>query len=131
MTRPTMEEVAGWLRDRGSELYNKSKRLDNEFGQRDSILKRAECWFDLAAQVEDMRWRPIADKGAPHGIPVLLWKEEWVDEDFNPTGVRFGHFIEGEGYTSCGWNACQDTFTTEDESYPTLWSYLPQPPVKK
>lgn len=54
MTQPTMEDVAGWLRERSTQLYNKSKRLDNEFGQRDATLKRAECWFDRAAQVEAM-----------------------------------------------------------------------------
>ena len=75
-----------------------------------------------ADKVLKRQWISVKEKDSPHGIPVLLWSKEWVDEDFNPTGVREGHFVEGEGYTSCGWDACQDVFTTEENSYPSMWS---------
>ena len=120
---PTMEEVAGWLRDRGSELYNKSKRLDNEFGQRDAILKRAECWFDRAAQVEAMGWRPI-DEAPRTGEEVDLW------DDFAQSRI-----------TDCKWrkNAWHrwepNAFETMDwcrvHGKLTHFMRKPQPPVNK
>ena len=120
---PTMEEVAGWLRDRGSELYNKSKRLDNEFGQRDAILKRAECWFDRAAQVEAMGWRPISEC-PKNGTCIDLWdssikkrltdcrwdgNNRWVRWDENAFGVMAWCVVKGKI---------------------THFMPLPQPPVK-
>lgn len=128
---PAIEEVAGWLREL-SGWFGEMSRLSQMDCTIDLNMSRSKMWAERAAQVEAMGWRPITDKSnPPHGVPVLLWAEEWVDEDFNPTGVRVGHFTEGDGYTSCGWDARQDVFTTEDESSPTLWVPLPQPPVKK
>ena len=72
-------------------------------------------------------WTPVETQTPPHGIPVWLWSKEWVDEDFNPTGIREGHFIEGEGYTSCGWDPCGDVFTTDEESIPTMFAYKRKP----
>ena len=76
----------------------------------------------IAQQERAPQWILVKTQNSPHGIPVLLWSKEWVDEDFNPTSVREGHFVEGEGYTSCGWNPCQDVFTTEENSSPYMWA---------
>jgi len=74
-----------------------------------------------------LQWILVEETDSPHGVPVFLWSEEWIDDDFNPTGIREGHFVEGDGYTSCGWDPCQDVFTTEERSTPTMWSFKIKP----
>ena len=116
-----MEDVAGWLRDRGSELYNKSKRLDNEFGQRDAILKRAECWFDRASQVEAMGWRPI-DEAPKDGTLIDLWEADAEE--------RLPDRMWGRG----AWRQFQSQEEEwVDVMYGTITHFmpLPAPPVKK
>ena len=70
-----------------------------------------------------VRWTPVSETKPPHGEPVWLWSQEWVHEDFNRTGVRDGHYIEGEGFVSCGWDPCGDVFTTDEESVPQKWAF--------
>lgn len=44
-----------------------------------------------------MKWFNI--KTAPlDSTPVLLWSKEWIDEDFNPSGVVDGYFQEDFGW---------------------------------
>jgi hypothetical protein len=68
------------------------------------------------------QWNLVNETDSPPGEPVWLWSDEWVDHDFNPTGVREGNFIEGVGYVSCGWDPCNDVFTTDSDSLPVMWA---------
>lgn len=52
---PNREEIAGWLRDRATELFRKAKRLENDFGQKDACINRAQLWETCSLQVEQMR----------------------------------------------------------------------------
>lgn len=63
-----------------------------------------------------MNWIAIKDKEPEIGIEVLFYNEKWVDEDFNPNGVRIG-FRDDICYTSAYWcNYHEDYHTrTSDE----------------
>lgn len=74
-------------------------------------------------------WIGIDDALPPHGKPVWLWSPNWVDEDFNPEGVRDGFYNDEGIWTSCGWDPCHDVYTTDETSVPLKWAYKvsPQP----
>ncbi len=40
----------------------------------------------------NVKWISIQVTAPPLGIPVWLWNKEWVDEDFNPTGIIFHYY---------------------------------------
>lgn len=70
------------------------------------------------------------------GLEVLGFSKSWIDEDFNPDGIRACFLNENEdGYWMiAGWDACNDLWTTrysenvfEEEGYepsdpPTYWT---------
>lgn len=85
------------------------------------------CLNIVEQQIKLVQWSPVSLANPPHGVPVWLWSKEWIDEDFNPTGVREGHYIEDLGYISCGWDPCQDCFTTIENSKPEKWTFKIQP----
>lgn len=75
-----------------------------------------------------INWVHMADELPPHGQPVLMWSPEWVDQDFCPTGVREGYYIDGDDlFVSCGWDPCHDVYTTDEESIPLMWAKIEPP----
>lgn len=79
--------------------------------------KYVVCWF-VSTDIKPL-----------YGVPVWLWSSEWVDEDFNPEGIREGFYNDDENWTSCGWNACQDVYTTDETSVPERWAYRIGPKI--
>jgi hypothetical protein len=92
-------------------------------------------------------YRPIGiDKGnwyeidesikPPDGMIVLGYSPNWVDEDFNPTGVRECFLNEGE-WNSCKWDNDQDTWWNDEtwqqktDGPPTHFMLRPEPPMIK
>lgn len=71
-------------------------------------------------------WMPI-DSAPKTGDPVWLWNDEWVDEDYNPTGVMDGywdeHFddIPGGTWVVAGWSSCHDVYGSY-AAVPTHWA---------
>lgn len=133
---PTMEEVAGWLREAADAAYdvNEGRPLD-------------DGWFESfnhrAAQVEAMGWRPIEEApigGGAESIDDPNWVEPPKLLLLFPSGtMRIGnyewYFSEG-GYGYNGLSAWADSSTGEQLEYahgeaPTHFMPLPQPPVKK
>lgn len=60
------------------------------------------------------------------GVEVLCFNENWIDEDFNPKGIRIG-FLNGDGnFTTAHWWDYQDCYMTinktECESNPQAYS---------
>lgn len=74
-------------------------------------------------------WRDIAT--APKdGTPVLGYAEDWIHDDYNPSGIR-ECFCDGDGFwQSPEWNNYQDVYETGDGS-PTHWQPLPPPPSRQ
>lgn len=55
------------------------------------------------------------------GIPVLGYNPEWVNEDFNPKGVRECFASDGgeDGWISAKWDSDSDCYNTDYISVPT------------
>lgn len=47
----------------------------------------------------------------PIGVEVIAYNHKWVDEDFNPNGIRIG-FLSDDGFTSAFWWDEQDCYET-------------------
>lgn len=84
-------------------------------------------WHELAAS-------PITETSGH----LLLWRADWVDEDFNPTGVLVGYFQEGaspdeEHFKVADFVACHDEYIHRDlydrAEWPTHWADHPLPPT--
>lgn len=59
---------------------------------------------------------------------VIAFHPAWINEDFNPNGIRVG-FVNGDGnFFSAEWNDHQDTYQNNEQHFPTHWQPLPEPP---
>lgn len=59
------------------------------------------------------------------GIEVLAYSSEWIDEDYNPKGIRvgfqdFSKDSDGE-FVSAKFCNSQDSYYTDRESKPEYW----------
>ena len=61
------------------------------------------------------RWRKVSEELPPEGEEVLFFHEDWIDEDFNPKGIRIG-FYESDDYTTAKWWSIQDCYMTISHS---------------
>jgi hypothetical protein len=46
------------------------------------------------------------------GVEVLLFSKKWINEDYNPSGVRIGFFDDVAGWTSARWCNYHDDYHT-------------------
>lgn len=59
------------------------------------------------------KWIPITeDHLIPEGSEVLLFNEKWIDEDFNPNGVRIGFKCDLTNWTSAYYSSYKDCYFT-------------------
>lgn len=65
-------------------------------------------------------WFAYEEKKPPFLTPIFCWHPDWVDEDFNPTGIREGYRLEDLGFISFKWDACADGLTAHVQ-YPREW----------
>jgi hypothetical protein len=78
----------------------------------------------------EMNWLPI-DTAPKDGTVFLGWSKAWVDEDFNPNGIRECFYNGGPLEPECWsakWKNDFDTWAVDEESEPTHWMPLPEPP---
>ena len=61
---------------------------------------------------------------------VLLHSKEWIDEDFNPKGIREGFRNEDDDgpIVSARWNNCVDCWVTVINEEATHWMRQPNAP---
>ena len=76
-----------------------------------------------------MNWQPI-DTLKLGGDAVLLFSESWIDEDFNPKGIREGFRNESNDgpIYSARWNDCHECWETDIGYEATHWIERPEPP---
>lgn len=69
----------------------------------------------------------------PVNTVVLGFNELWVDEDFEPAGIRETLLLDGieKGWQSAKWNGNHDCWFNDEETKPTQWMQRPLPPYKK
>lgn len=93
-------------------------------------------------------WKEIkTEKDLPEfGVEVICFNKSWIDEDFNPNGIRIG-FLNGDGdFTTAHWWDYQDTYMTisktdcednevfsdeiRNSTEPTHWISVPLNPLQ-
>ena len=70
------------------------------------------------------KWHKYSEEKPPYGEEVIAYNPKWVDEDFNPKGIRIG-FIEDNlsddgskfDFVSAYWWNDQDTYETICKAY--------------
>jgi hypothetical protein len=62
------------------------------------------------------RWVSINDKKPEQGIEVLFFNERWIDDDFNPKGIRIGFIDDVSGYVTAKWCNYHDEYHTRDSA---------------
>lgn len=85
------------------------------------------------------RWYLTNDFIPEHGIEVLGYSKEWIDEDYTPDGIRLCFLNDTKVWTIAAWCGYHDDYHTvnSDEPFdevminrnpPTHWRYKPEPP---
>lgn len=60
----------------------------------------------------EMKWNKYDKENLPpEGVEVLAYNSKWVNEDFNPKGIRIG-FVIGDEFISAHWWDYQDCYIT-------------------
>lgn len=91
---------------------------------------------DVVGRRHTNMWFDNLDVAPKDGTSVLLYNEEWEDEDFNPTGVMDGYWDEFfDGYLHgtwvvAGWNSCSDSYQSFS-GVPTHWAPKVSPRAPK
>jgi len=77
-----------------------------------------------------IRWSSDMDAAPKDEDSLLLWSEEFIDNDFNRSGVIEGYYLDdpqyGKVWMGSFWNGCQDTYDSRP-CKPTWWA-LKRPP---
>lgn len=102
----------------------------SDYFTHDHIISAME---EYASQFRS-EWIEYGKPFPPLGIEVMAFKPEWIDEDFNPRGIRIGFQNEMESeegtFVSAEWLDYHDSYMTRDGEIdkPTLWMPLPAAP---
>lgn len=69
-----------------------------------------------------MNWIEITEENKPKDEVVLGFNTKWIDEDFNPDGVRLCHWCDLSGWVSSYWSNYHECYYTrnsvvDDELY--------------
>ena len=59
-----------------------------------------------------MDWKKYKEEKPPEGEEVLTYHPSWIDEDFNPRGIRIGFWNGGDDFKSAHWWDYQDCYIT-------------------
>ena len=87
-----------------------------------------------------MKWIDINDSLPDSGVEVLLFNSVWINEDYNPKGIRIGFLDDVSGWTSAYWCNYHDDYHTRisevdniqfkdnkgENQIPTHWMSLPE-----
>lgn len=60
----------------------------------------------------DINWKKYKEEKPPEGEEVLAYHPSWIDEDFNPRGIRIGFWNGGDDFKSAHWWDYQDCYIT-------------------
>lgn len=85
--------------------------------------------------INEINWTETQKSKPQDGREVLGYSEAWVDEDFNPDGVRVCWIDEDGNWTSAKWDNDQDSYHTHSSFWcgehggkhfePTHWTNKP------
>lgn len=63
-----------------------------------------------------MEWKKINMLEIEAGIELLLYNEKWINEDYNPKGIRIGFYDDLDGWVSAYWCNYHDCYHTRVSS---------------
>ena len=70
-----------------------------------------------------MHWQTMLEfDSEKHTDPVFLYSPDFIDEDFNPTGIVDGFWNDDYGWTIWRWNSCQDCYDTVNFAEPRIFA---------
>jgi len=112
------------------------KKVENV---KSSYKEWKQLGYDALLAPVNVRWIPLTEKEPEEGFEVLLYNKNWINEDWNPKGVRVGYLGGVGGWISAYWCNYHDDYHTrtsdEDdkqfEDYkaenqvPTHWMEIP------
>lgn len=105
---------------------------DDTIGRRTALIVEGAI---LRGNEEPTSWKPVNNTDSPEQAHWFLgYSPEWVDDDFNPQGIRECISLDvGETrfYLSAKWNNDLDCWDTEETTVPTFWMDIPKGPVKR
>ena len=98
---------------------------------------------DAIASVEAEKWLKYPENKPEIGIEVLMHNPVWIDENYNPKGIRIGFLDDVSGWTSAQWCNNIESYNTrtsdeDDDAFklslaieqePILWMYYPELPT--
>lgn len=58
----------------------------------------------------DKGWYKYSEKLPPIGEEVIAYNHKWINEDFNPRGIRVGFRTSDDDFTSAYWWDYQDDY---------------------
>lgn len=113
-------------------------KLDDQFYNAESIqddptdeeyvaalnLAREALAVDEGKQV----WVKTADDLPPPATTLLGYNPKWIDEDFNPEGIRECFMNDDNSWNSAYWDNDQDTWWNDTDTIPTHWMRRPSNP---
>ena len=86
-------------------LQEKIQKKAKEYGQLASVF------LEGAKFVLENRYINYQEQRPPFGVEVIAYHHKWIDEDFNPRGIRVG-FLGFDGFISAFWYDEQDCYET-------------------
>ena len=63
-----------------------------------------------------MEWISLNDRKPDAGHEVLLYNKNWIQEDYNPKGVRIGYLDDVSGWVSAYWCSYHDDYHTRNSA---------------
>ena len=77
----------------------------------DGFGKLAPVFIEGANFVLNNMYINYQEQKPPIGVEVIAYNHKWIDEDFNPNGIRIG-FLSDDGFISAFWWDEQDCYET-------------------
>ena len=86
-------------------LQEKIQKKAKEYGQLASVFLEGTKFALNNIYINYQEQKP------PFGVEVIAYHHKWIDEDFNPRGIRVG-FLGFDGFISAFWYDEQDCYET-------------------
>ena len=91
-----------------------------------SIIEAKDAEIEHLKQAD--KWIKVEDRLPNIGVEVNAFHPSWIDDDYNPLGVRTGFLNGDDKFYSAKWNNYHDCYQEESDIMPTYWQPLPAAP---
>ena len=91
-----------YRKEKYSHLDHEWIEVDNDEDGKKSAFREGAKWAD-----NHPYWHKTEEELPEHGFEVIGYSEGWIDEDFNPKGMRVC-YLDDFGWHSAKWNNDQD-----------------------